>query len=404
MQFTTLIFGAGSVGPFASRAFVPAFITAMMMRFTPQYVSWISDDMATVASDAPSWFTSDISLLIFGLLAALEIAATKSPDLRAFFREVDQYIKPVVAVITYMGITSMQDIDFVQQATQHAGFADALPALMIGLGVFWMGTLRSGVLGFFIDADEDDDTGVQGLFSWAEDVWAFFGPVLLILFPIVMLVLMGIVAGLMVLAQKRAQAKEEKSKTACANCGEMIYGSAVQCFACQTPTASPNALSFLGRSLAEPTPDPQAHPYKLVEKKRCPVCATRFEKRAIHQSCTACGHELFNDPIFANAYLARSDARLPIVLVVSALFSLIPVVGLIPGVIYYRMALIAPLRKYIPRSRAILLRWSIRIGFFFLIMFQWLPLAGGLVIPIMALVNYTVYRSAFKAMLDPQTE
>jgi hypothetical protein len=400
MQVTTLIFGAGSVGPFASRAFVPAFITAMMMRFAPDYVSWFSEDMVTRASDSPSWFISDISLLIFGLLAALEIAATKSPDLRAVFREVEQYIKPIMAVVTYMGITSMGDIDFIQGATQQAGFADALPALMIGLGVFWIGTLRSGVLGFFIDADEDDDIGVQGLFSWAEDIWAIFGSVLLLVFPIVMLVLIGVVAGLMVLARKRAEAKEEQTKIACANCGEMIYGSAVQCFACQTPTASPNGVSFLGRSLAETTSNPQTHPYKLVEKKRCPVCATRFEKRVLHQRCAACGHELFKDLGFAQAYLARNDARLPVVLIVSSLFSLIPVVGLIPGVIYYRMTLIAPMRRYIPHTRALLLRWGIRILFFFLIMFQWVPVAGGFVVPIMAMVNYTVYRSAFRAMLE----
>jgi len=400
MQLNTLIFGAGSVGPFASRAFVPAFATAMMMRFAPQYAAWFPDDMAVIASQAPTWFTSDTALMIFGLLAALEIAASKSPDIRAVFREIDPYIKPIIAAITYMGIVSTQDAGFVQQATQHAGFSDTLPALMIGLGVFWLGTLRGGVLGVLIDTDEDDDIGVQGLFSWAEDIWGMFGPILLLVFPIVMLVLLGIVAGLLVLARKRAQAREEKSKVACAHCGEMIYASAVRCFACQTPNTSPGAISFMGRSLATPTPDPRAHPYKLVEKKRCPVCTTHLENRTVHQTCQACGHELFKDPDFAEAYLARSDSRLPVVLIVSVLFSLIPVVGLIPGVIYYRMTLIAPLRKYIPRTRTLLLRWGIRILFFFLIMFQWVPVAGGLVVPIMALVNYTVYRSAFKALLD----
>jgi hypothetical protein len=400
MQIATLIYGTGSVGPFASRAFVPAFITALMLRFAPEYVSWISDDMVRVAADAPGWFISDASLIIFGLLAALEIAATKSQDIRAAYQEIDKYIKPLVAIITYMGVVTTQDTGFFERATQQAGFADSLPALMIGVGVFWLGTLRGGLLGFFIDADEDDDIGAQGLFSWAEDLWAFCGPILLLIFPIVMLLLLGFITGLLVLIQKRAQAKEELSKTPCTNCGEKIYNAAINCPACQTPTASPGDVNFLGRSLDVPTPDLQAHPYKLVEKKRCPVCATRFEKRAVHQQCHACGHHLFKDPDFTHAYLARSDARLPIVLLLSALFSLIPVLGLIPGIIYYRITLIAPIRKYIPRSRAIFLRWGIRIIFFLLIMFQWFPLAGGLVVPIMALVNYTVYRSAFKTMLD----
>lgn len=399
MHMYSAIFGAGSVGPFASRAFVPAFITALMLRFTPQYVAWMPADLSGIADQAPTWFTSDISLIIFGILAALEIAATKSPDIRAAYQEVDKYAKSAVAVITYLGVASVQDVGFVERATQQAGFTDGLPALLIGIGVLWMGTLRASAMSVFTDADEDDDVGVQGLFSWAEDIWGSFGTILLLLFPIVMLILVGIVAGILVLMRRRAEKKEERSKIACANCGEMIYGAAIQCFSCKAPAESPRALSILGLSLDEPTPDPADHPYRLVQKKRCPVCATRFDKRTVHQTCVACGHELFADRAFADAYLTRLDARLPIVLLISAGFSLIPVFGLIPGVIYYRLTLIAPLRRYIPRSRSILLRWLVRIAIFLLIMFQWVPGAGGLVVPIMALLNYTVYRSAFRALL-----
>ena len=310
MHMYSMIFGAGTVGPFASRAFVPAFITAAMLRFAPQHVAWMPADLSGIAEHAPSWFTSNTSLIIFGILAALEIAATKSPDIRALYQEVDKYTKSIVAVITYLGVTSAQDVGFVERATQQAGFTDGLPALLIGLGVLWMSTLRTSALSVFTDADEDDDIGLQGLLSWGEDIWAFFGAFLLLLFPIVMLILVGIVAGILAVMRRRAEKKEERSKAACANCGEMIYGAAVQCFACKTPVASPRALSVLGRSLDEPTPDPTDHPYKLVQKKRCPVCATRFEKRAIHQTCEACGHKLFADPAFADAYIARIDARL----------------------------------------------------------------------------------------------
>jgi len=404
MQIATLIYGTGSVGPFASRAFVPAFITAMMMRFTPEYISWVSDDMANVAGNAPSWFTSDISLIIFGILAILEVVATKSPDVRAVFREIDPYIKPIVAIITYMGVVATHDVSFIEQATQQAGMSDAFPALLIGVGTYWLGTLRGGLLGFFIDADEDDDIGAQGLFSWAEDLWSLFGIVLLLIFPIVMLILLAIVAGILVLIQRRAQAREEQSKIDCADCGEKIYGSAITCFACKSPNPQPRTLSFMGRSLDEPTPDTINHPYRLVEKKRCPACATRFEKRGLHQTCAACGHELFKDPGFAKAYLLRSDTRLPFVLAISALFSMVPIIGLIPGIIFYRMTLISPLRQYIPRTRTFLLRWGIRILFFFLIMCQWIPVAGALVVPTMAMINYTVYRSAFRAMLACDTD
>ena len=402
MQIATLIYGSGSVGPFASRAFVPAFITALMMRFAPEYIAFVSDEMTSVATGAPSWFTSDISLIIFGILAVLEVVATKSPDVRAVFREIDPYVKPIIAVITYMGVASTHDVGFIEQATQQAGMSDAFPALLVGVGTYWLGTLRGGLLGFFIDADEADDVGVQGLFSWAEDIWSSFGIVLLLVFPIVMLILLAIVAGILVVLNKRAQAREEQSKIDCTHCNEKIYGSAVNCPACNSPNPQPRALGFMGRSLDEPTLDTANHPYRLVEKKRCPVCATRFDYRNIHQSCAACGHELFKDPGFAKAYMTRSDTRFPFVLAISAAFSMIPVIGLIPGIIYYRITLIAPLRQYIPRTRTFLLRWGIRILFFFLIMFQWVPVAGALVVPTMALINYTVYRSTFRAMLKSE--
>ena len=233
----------------------------------------------------------------------------------------------------------------------------------------------------------------------AEDIWSSFGIVLLMLAPFVMLILLGIVAGILVLLRRRAQKKEERSKIACVNCGELIYNSAVQCFACKTSVESPHAVGVFGTSLDEPAPDPAGHPYKLVQKKRCPVCATRFDKRTLHQTCRACSHELFADKVFAEAYITRLDAHLPIVLMICACFSLIPVIGLIPGVIYYRLTLIGPLRRYIPRTRAILLRWLVRIAIFLLIMLQWIPVAGVLAVPLMALLNYGVYRSAFRGML-----
>ena len=121
MHMYSAIFGAGTVGPFSSRAFVPAFITALLLRFAPEWTPWFPEDMVGIAEQAPSWFTSNWSLTIFGILAALEIAATKSPDIRAAYQEVDKYAKSIVAFITYMGIASVQDVGFVENATKMAG-------------------------------------------------------------------------------------------------------------------------------------------------------------------------------------------------------------------------------------------------------------------------------------------
>ena len=113
------------------------------------------------------------------------------------------------------------------------------------------------------------------------------------------------------------------------------------------------------------------------------------------QACPACGTGVFDDPAFVTAYDTLVASRVPTVLLVCALLSFFPVIGLIPGIIYYRIAVVAPYRRYIGRGRTFFLRWGVRILFLFLIMFQWVPLLGIAVVPLMAFISHTVYRNSF---------
>ena len=101
------------------------------------------------------------------------------------------------------------------------------------------------------------------------------------------------------------------------------------------------------------------------------------------------------DAAFAEAYLAHVGRRLPVVLGVSFLFSLVPVIGLIAGAVYYRIALVLPFSEYLPFGRRFLLRWGVRLLFLLLAIFQIVPLLGGLVVPIMALVSFWAYRNSY---------
>lgn len=92
---------------------------------------------------------------------------------------------------------------------------------------------------------------------------------------------------------------------------------------------------------------------------------------------------MFADPAFVERYLEL-------------------VRGLLPAVIYYRMALVAPFRRYIPRGRSLLMKWGLRLLFFALVAIQWIPAVGGVVVPTMALVNYVAWRRLFLSTLrDP---
>jgi hypothetical protein len=399
----TLVQGAGLTAFFSARTFLPAFATALTMRFgwQAEWFGWFGIELSTAG--APTWFTSDITLIVLGLLSALEIAATKSADARALMAEIDPYLKPAVAVLTYLGVASEADAAYLQEhvvePAQAAGLVDLIPAAAIAIATWWTAVNRRDAMSLFVEADEDDDLGIQKLFSWAEDIWAACGPFLLVIFGLGMLVVAGISIGIFFLLRLRARIKDEQSKIDCPGCGERVYSCAMQCPKCGTRVEAPRAVGFFGTARKRPARNLDRHPYRLVEKKRCPVCAAHLKERTPNQTCPACGHELFADEKFAQEYLDDVAARLPLALFVSFLFSLVPVVGLIPGVIYYRLALVAPFRRYTPRGRTILLRLGIKLFFLILILIQWMPVIGWGVVPLMALINYKVYSSSFAGLL-----
>jgi hypothetical protein len=103
-----------------------------------------------------------------------------------------------------------------------------------------------------------------------------------------------------------------------------------------------------------------------------------------------------DDPRFVQAYVAFIDRRVPLVCAACFVLGLIPVLGVIPAVILYRLQIVAPFRRYLPPGRRFLLRWGIRLVSVILVASQWVPLLGGLLLPLLALINYGAYRQAFQ--------
>ena len=83
-----------------------------------------------------------------------------------------------------------------------------------------------------------------------------------------------------------------------------------------------------------------------------------------------------DDPRFAREYVAFIDRRVPLVCVACFLLGLVPVLGVIPAVILYRLAIVAPFRRYIPPGRSFVLRWGVRLVSLVLVAFQWVPVPG----------------------------
>jgi hypothetical protein len=95
-------------------------------------------------------------------------------------------------------------------------------------------------------------------------------------------------------------------------------------------------------------------------------------------------------------YLAALRARLPKTLLICLLLSAIPIVGVIPGVVYYRLTLVTGLRGYVPPLRGCLARVLIRVIHWGIIAFQPIPILGALVVPTMCLSTYWIYASTLR--------
>lgn len=398
MDLNTLIYGLGISGLFASRAFLPAFISAFMLRYGDSFpILKEIDFIQNVGGGEPTWFTNGYVITALGVLSVLEIVATKIPEAEEALESVNKYIKTGMVAATYFGFLSTADKGYIEGnlLVLQAGFMANVWGLLSATSTYFFASLRSSILEILFEADEDDSLGLRNLISWAEDGWAVIGFFWLILYPLVVLVILGIILGSAFLLKKHYDRKEEKSKINCEACEAINYPSATECHSCHSPVPSPVTVGLFGQSKTDPVTDVAKHKLRLTEKKRCPACATRLPERDPQQTCGSCGHALFKEPSLARDYLAMVGSRLPVVLLISLGLSFIPFLGLVIGVIIYRIQLVAPFRRYIPLHRSFFIKWMIRLFFFLLIAVQLIPGIGGVVVPVMALVSFMAYRRSF---------
>src|SRR5918997_5991414 len=104
MNLAMIIQAVGSIGVFSGRAFLPAFSTALLLRFGPE-IPWIAQTgFLEHVRGVPTWFTCDTTLIVLGVLSALELAAVRFPEARSVLDEIHQYLKAGMAALTYLGL------------------------------------------------------------------------------------------------------------------------------------------------------------------------------------------------------------------------------------------------------------------------------------------------------------
>jgi hypothetical protein len=403
MNLTPLFQAIGSAGLFSSRVFLPALLSALLLRFGIHIPFIDHTNLVSHATHTPTWFTSNLSITILAILSVAEIFAQKNPETRRLLQEFDVYLKVAMALLTSFGVINATDASFVQQTVHQAGFENSLIPLISALGTWRIAIFRRDVMNALLDHLEG--THLDTLISWLEEAWVFFGMFLLVLFPLLMLLMIGIATGVLYLLRKRLEIREDQTRIACTQCGSPIYACAIACPQCRQTISQPTEIGFLGQSQPFPTTDLPNHPYRLVEKRRCPRCASRLKTRDPFHPCPACADLSRISPEFSQAYINYITQRLPLVLGVSFLMSLVPIIGLIVGTIYYRMELVLPFSQYLPLGRRFFLRWGIRLLFLLMILLQVIPIIGGFVVPLMAFISFTAYRESYRSLLaEPRPE
>jgi hypothetical protein len=396
MSLSAFLYTLASVPMFASRPFLAAFVTALLAKFGVD-IPWLkSHDIIIALSHAPAWFTSWPVLLSLAALAVTEALAVKHSEVRAFLHEFDGYLKSLVAILVSFAILDKGSAETIH-AIQKAGFGlHSFFPLIVGALVYATAGLRRSVMGFLAEVDDHDDIGLQSLLNWVENSWTILGILFLVIFPLVALALSALAALGLWIVRKTAERREQRSKIPCLKCATPIFPHATRCHSCGTPVAVPRAVGVFGTPKDERASDIARHRFDLIAHKRCPVCATRLTERAVQQACPTCKTVTFASRAEFQSYLDALQARLPKTLLICLGLSAIPVVGVIPGVVYYRLTLVSGLRGYVPPLRGCLARVMIRIIHWGLIAFQPIPVLGAVIVPLMCLSTYSIYRRALK--------
>ncbi len=395
MDFNALLYSLGLSGFFSSRAFLPAFLTALALKYGDSIPLLGSLDFIKTSAENPSWFTHPVALWGLGLLALAELLADKSPELRQLMDEGSVYAKTALSAATTFGLLSVADKEAVENVISQAGIFDLIPAALSGAVTYLCAGVRQAAVSIVDDADEDDSLGIRGFISWCEELWALGGVWLLMAIPVVGLALIAFVYGILWLIRKRHEAKEEASKVACPACQARIHPFATACYACGAAIAAPRKIGALGGAREETESSIEAQKIRLLAQKRSPLSGDRVKGRGIALVCAADGQMLFGDRALNRRYIETIDSRLPKVLLVSGLLGIVPILGLVAGVIYYRFQLVGPYRRYLTWGRGFVVKWLLRLLFLFLALLQAVPVAGWVSVPLMAFLNHRFYRRAF---------
>ena len=392
MDFSYLFYALGNNAFFTSRTFLPALITALVIKH-PDLVFML--DSAPITGDE-LWLVKDEVILGLAFLSFFEELAIRNPEFARFIEEIDSFIKFAALLAVNNAMLDPQVLEAVFNITDPPTMATTALGVAVSTPIFFLTRLRKSFLNYVRDLDEDNDLGLITLANWMESGWVFFGVFFLIVFPIFTFIMVLIVLGIIFLIEQYLKKKEQQSKIECTNCKELILPSATNCFSCGTPNSRIKNVGLLGFPKDSDVRDIETHKYQLLAAKRCPNCATRKSDRIIDSKCETCDKFPKDLGVEIRQYNEAIEGRLKDVLITSFILGLFPIIGIIATIIYSKFKLAKPYSQYTRFGKRFFIRLVTMIGIIVLFIIQPVPVVGYIACPAIALMYYYAWKAGFE--------
>ena len=400
------------------RMFLPVFLYCFAMRLILAHPNWtlIPEVIRQQAQNIPEWQTNAYFLIVLGILAALELAAVRNPDIKEFLIEdFDRYAKPIVSILLSFGVVNSVQMMEIQelfdgtamvQTASFGGIAITIPAILAiaaGWATWFLCRIRSAALLIIQTIDPENDLGLQSLSNYVGEIAlliTFF--VLVILPPLALgLTIIGMLIGIYL---QRLQTKyEQRHSHSCAACAATgketsVSDCALICPKCGTEQSNIRRVNWFGLSGTSPLGNMsrEQHAFRLLAAHRCRWCASPLNR--VHV-CPRCGREQWTDEM-RTFYVRQTDLlcnRLALLALLGTWFGLF-------ALILFRPLVIRPLSVHLSAGN----RFLIGLVMMFLKLLILLPLVILSLLPFIAplplLIRYYFVKSRFFHALERTKE
>jgi len=405
------------------RMFLPVFLYFLLMRLALVWPDYVPELVRQMAEHTPAWQVSPVFLTVFGVLAAVELAAVRNPDVKEFLVEdFDRYAKPVISILLACGmVTTAQTLEVRElideaETVRTASFGGDTAAIMIMAGcVTWFFCrTRSSVLGIIHAIDPENDLRLQSVSNYLGELSLLTIFLVLVFLPVLALVLtvIGVLFG--VLFQRLWVWYERKHTHSCAACAAVGRETSVsdcamicpECGAEQPDVRRVGWFGFSGSRLLDGMP-PERHAFRLLAAHRCRWCASPLGGSEV---CSRCGRGQWTDAM-RTFYVRQTDLRCALLLLVALGAFMVPVagageLGLMLVLVFFRPLAVRPLAVHLSTGgrflTAVVMMFLKLLLLVLLVILSAVPFIGLLVL-LPFIGRYFFVRAKFLRTIEPHT-